>query len=128
MIDGTSQASALPSIRANIALNESVLAGSVQAEALLWGETQLGQTFDIILCSDLIYGDPESSELLLRTLSQLSHKETMIISVHEARFAGDKGQSFFDALPRYGFSSQRVDASNLDQEYQCENIHVDIIS
>jgi len=87
----------------------------VAVEAFLWGgdlpeavKTFQHQGVDIILCSDLVYGDAETSALLLSALCDLAGPDTEIWSVHERRLTGDRGKSFVTSLTAAAFSVRTV--------------------
>ncbi len=102
---------------------------------------------DIILCSDLIYGDAGSSQLLLESIYDLvsqrrqygvcsyimrwfdDHQGSpgcIVIFCYEARWSGDRGASFFRTLARSDIrhSLRRVTSEEMHREYQDENIHI----
>ncbi|CAK4077144.1 unnamed protein product [Aphanomyces euteiches] len=118
---------AVPWIQVNIAKNN--LSDTVEAMGLMWGPdscTKAGGPFDIILCSDLIYGDTELALLLISTISQLSYPSTVVIFAHEARYAGNQGRFFLDEIA----SSHDVDPvpfDLLDTTYRSTNIFVHLI-
>lgn len=118
-------------IQVNIDENRAGFTGNVSAEPLMWGEepesAALQQPFDVILCSDLVYGEPSISHKLVSTLHRLSHSTTLIVSAHEARFAGDRGASFFDRLRAERFAVEPVPMDALDAVYRAEGIHVHLI-
>lgn len=124
---------ATPWIRANISLNRGAMRASTRCEArpLLWGEpvpAELSRAVDVVLCSDLVYGEPSIARKLVETLRSLTHGRSLVVSAHEARFAGDRGASFLDLLRADGFSISAVPADQLDQVYRAEGIHVHLIS
>src|SRR3546814_263741 len=74
------------------------LADKVTFQTFHWGETneqQLQCPYDVILCSDLIYGDTRTSQLLADTLTTLVHLSpgVRVISCHERRWAGEIGRA-----------------------------------
>jgi predicted nicotinamide N-methyase len=83
-------------------------------------------TFDILLCSDLIYGDIHLAETLSATLRALSHVSTVVIFVHEARFAGNQGQYFLD-LMRSSHAIDEIAFDALDSTYRSSHIYVHIL-
>lgn len=97
----------------------------------MWGEQDSEtqhEPFDVILCSDLVYGEPSIAQKLVWTISHLSHANTRVVSSHEARFAGDRGASFFASLQQQGFRIQEIEQQTLDPVYQAANMHVHIIT
>ncbi|CAI5732932.1 unnamed protein product [Hyaloperonospora brassicae] len=95
-------------IQVNIARNQALgcIPSNVCARALLWGDHKaLGvyRSFDVVLCSDLVYGHGDVSQKLVQTIVQLSHPRTLIVSAHEARLAGDRGAAFFSLLSAQQF-------------------------
>ncbi|RMX62165.1 hypothetical protein DD238_003602 [Peronospora effusa] len=109
---------AIPWIQANIEQNQmlGLIAGNVVAQGLMWGkqEALALQHFDIILCSDLVYGQRDISLMLVQTIVQLAHPNTLVIVAHEARFAGDRGHSFFALLCKHHFQVDQVPREHLD--------------
>ncbi|POM66806.1 Hypothetical protein PHPALM_17273 [Phytophthora palmivora] len=103
---------AVPWIEANIKRNQTLgcISSSVHAQGLMWGEQDELEShqFDVILCSDLVYGHRDISHKLVQTIVQLSHPNTLIISAHEARFAGDRGESFFALLSEQHFEVEQL--------------------
>ncbi|RQM16214.1 hypothetical protein DD237_003009 [Peronospora effusa] len=73
---------AIPWIQANITQNQmlGLIAGNVVAQGLMWGkqEALALQHFDIILCSDLVYGQRDISLMLVQTIVQLAHPNTLL--------------------------------------------------
>ncbi|KAF1794756.1 S-adenosyl-L-methionine-dependent methyltransferase [Phytophthora cactorum] len=108
---------AVPWIQANIERNQtlSYISGNVRAQGLMWGEGDELEShqFDVILCSDLVYGHRDISQKLVQTIVQLSHPNTLIISAHEARFAGDRGESFFALLSEHQFQIEQASSRSL---------------
>ena len=84
--------------------------------------------FDIILCSDLIYGDKKTSHLLSQCIKQLCGPSTLIICAYEQRFAGDQGVSFIQSLQESQFQVWNIAYEHLDNIYRAMNIQVCIIS
>ncbi|TDH73155.1 uncharacterized protein CCR75_009135 [Bremia lactucae] len=123
---------AVPWIQANIKRNQDLgcIFGNVLAQALMWGENDAIQShlFDVILCSDLIYGHRDISLKLVQSIIQMSKSDTLIISAHEARFAGDRGESFFALLSDKKFLVDHVPRERLDAMYNAENMHIHLIS
>jgi len=129
---------AVPWIRANIDANRASFGPgtSCVAQALMWGEPEAQDEavsategpFDVILCSDLVYGERSIAQKLVWTLRALSHAQSLVVSVHEARFAGDRGTSFFELLASEGFSVSAVPMDALDAVYRADGIHVHLIS
>lgn len=129
---------AVPWIRANIDANRTSFGPdtSCVAHALMWGEPEArdeadGATegpFDVILCSDLVYGERSIAQKLVWTLRALTHARSLVVSAHEARFAGDRGASFFELLASEGFSISAVPTDALDAVYRADGIHVHLIS
>ncbi|RLN11002.1 hypothetical protein BBJ28_00019077 [Nothophytophthora sp. Chile5] len=117
---------AIPWIQANIDRNQTAgqISNTVCADALMWGEQEQHdqRAFDVILCSDLVYGEPETSHKLAQTIASLSHADTLVVSAHEARFAGDRGQSFFSFLRKQRFAVELVPRASLDVVYSADNI------
>jgi predicted nicotinamide N-methyase len=75
----------------------------VKVEQLLWGDgvREAGSpSFDLVLCSDLIYGDEEPARKLVRSFELITGPNTVILSMHERRIHGDQGGSFFAALSK----------------------------
>ncbi|KAL7680940.1 putative lysine methyltransferase, S-adenosyl-L-methionine-dependent methyltransferase [Plasmopara halstedii] len=122
---------AVPWIQANIERNYALgcIAGRVCAQGLMWGENHDNKlhSFDIILCSDLIYGHRDIAKRLVQTIVQLSHADTLIVSAHEARFAGDRGLSFFELLSEKHFTINHVPSEHLDAVYSASNIYINLI-
>ncbi|UIZ26670.1 hypothetical protein KXD40_001566 [Peronospora effusa] len=122
---------AIPWIQANITQNQmlGLIAGNVVAQGLMWGkqEALALQHFDIILCSDLVYGQRDISLMLVQTIVQLSHPNTLVIVAHEARFAGDRGHSFFALLCKHHFQVDQVPREHLDVVYNAINMHLHLI-
>ena len=123
---------AIPWIEANIERNQTLgcITSNVRAQGLMWGEheaMELRQSFDVILCSDLVYGHHETSQKLVETIVHLSHPDTLIVSAHEARFAGDQGESFFSLLSEHRFQVESVPPDRLDVVYRASNMHVHLI-
>ncbi|KAG5180676.1 hypothetical protein JKP88DRAFT_349444 [Tribonema minus] len=58
---------------------------------------------DLVLMSDLLYGDVTAAAALVGTLRQVCGPETQVISCHERRFAGDGGAHFFSLASEAGF-------------------------
>ncbi|OQR96701.1 hypothetical protein THRCLA_07195 [Thraustotheca clavata] len=115
---------AIPWIEKNIEYNK--VETIVRAQALMWGSpTGLG-SFDVILCSDLIYGDEELSTALMKTIEDLSHAKTQVISAYEARFAGNQGSHFLENMKKT-YTIDMVPYENLDSTYRSTNIHVQIL-
>ncbi|KAI9907064.1 hypothetical protein PsorP6_003428 [Peronosclerospora sorghi] len=116
----------IPWIQVNIDRNQALhyISDNIHAKGLMWGEQHVLLPFDVILCSDLLYGHLDISEKLVQTIVQLSHPNTLIISSHEARFAGDKGESFFDLFSKINFQVDQVPREYLDIVYSAANIHV----
>ncbi|RHY27743.1 hypothetical protein DYB32_006559 [Aphanomyces invadans] len=82
--------------------------------------------FDVILCSDLIYGDTDLADLLLATIRALSHASTLVVFAHEARYAGNQGRYFLDMIA----ATHTVDVISydvLDPIYRATNIHVHLL-
>ena len=105
------------------------MTSDIDCRKLEWQACEtLKQTFDIILCSDLVYGDSKSAGLLVHVLQTLGHADTVIVSAHECRYAGDQGEAFFSFLQQTGFRVQSVPHEMHHPEYQCPNIHINIIS
>ncbi|OWZ21895.1 hypothetical protein PHMEG_0003476 [Phytophthora megakarya] len=102
---------AVPWIQANIERNQTLgcISSNIHAQGLMWGEHDELEShqFDVILCSDLVYGHRDISQKLVETIVQLSHPNTLIISAHEARFAGDRGESFFSLLSDQHFQVEQ---------------------
>ncbi|EQC31114.1 hypothetical protein SDRG_11299 [Saprolegnia diclina VS20] len=122
----TDMAVALPWINVNIAKNR--VEHIARAETLLWGPSpsaSLG-AFDVILCSDLIYGDEELSQLLVATIRALSHATTVVVSAYEARAAGNQGAHFLAAIAA-SHDVERVPHDALDAVYQSANLHVQLL-
>lgn len=101
--------SAIPSIQHQIDLND---VSNVVAQKFYWGQDspeELPLTeYDVILCSDLIYGDTASSELLVKTLVQLMAgrryaQSSEVLFLYEQRLAGDQGRTFFQQLAQHPF-------------------------
>mmetsp|Transcript_13468 Transcript_13468/g.26589 ORF Transcript_13468/g.26589 Transcript_13468/m.26589 type:complete len:373 (+) Transcript_13468:75-1193(+) len=69
----------------------------------------VGVAVDLVLCSDLIYGDEVPSRLLVETLLQICGPSTLVLSLHERRIHGDQGASFFKALHDSGAFLVRKD-------------------
>ena len=122
---------AVPWIQANIEQNQllGLIAGKVCAQGLMWGEQQTlpWQPFDLILCSDLVYGHRDVSLMLVQTIVQLSHRATVVVFAHEARFAGDRGQSVFALLREHNYQVDPVPRALLDVAYSAENLHLHLI-
>ncbi|KAF0691635.1 Aste57867_17165 [Aphanomyces stellatus] len=125
----TDMAIAVPWIQVNITKNR--LDDTVRAAGLMWGPQAAcitGDTpFDVILCSDLIYGDTELAQLLLQTIAALSHASTLVVFAHEARFAGNQGRYFLDTIA----STHAVDVVPFDAQdptYRSTNIHIHLLS
>ncbi|KAE9250039.1 hypothetical protein PF004_g3133 [Phytophthora fragariae] len=122
---------AIPWIKANIERNQTLgcISDNVRAEALMWGENAPLESlqFDVILCSDLVYGEHNISQKLVQTIVQLSHSDTLVISAHEARFAGDRGGSFFSLLSEQHFKVEQVPRDRLDAVYSAANMHVHLL-
>jgi predicted nicotinamide N-methyase len=95
----------------------------------MWGQQEALELhqFDVILCSDLVYGEREISRKLVQTIAQLSHPDTLVISAHEARFAGDRGASFFELLEAQHFKAEQVPRESLDSVYSAANMLVSLI-
>lgn len=129
---------AVPWIRANIDANRAGFGPDTTcaAHALMWGEPEAPDEvesaaedpFDVILCSDLVYGERSIAQKLVWTLRKLSHADTLVVSAHEARFAGDRGASFFELLAHEGFSVSSIPMDALDAVYRADGIHVHLIS
>ncbi|RLN62421.1 hypothetical protein BBJ29_004703 [Phytophthora kernoviae] len=118
-------------IQTNIQRNQTLncISDNVRSTSLMWGEQEkqdLGQ-FDVILCSDLVYGELEISRKLVQTIASLSHSGTLVVSAHEARFAGDRGESFFNLLSEQNFAVEKVPRTRLDVVYSAVNMHVHLI-
>ncbi|CAH0473911.1 unnamed protein product [Peronospora belbahrii] len=123
---------AVPWIQVNIKRNQTLgfIAGNVCANGLMWGEQEtlkLQQHFDVILCSDLVYGHRDISLKLVKTMVQLSYPNTLVISAHEARFAGDRGDSFFTLLREHHFQVNEVPREHLHAVYNAVNVHLHLI-
>ncbi|KAG1690206.1 hypothetical protein DVH05_028279 [Phytophthora capsici] len=122
---------AVPWIQTNIERNETLgyISVPVRAQGLMWGEKDELESlqFDVILCSDLVYGHRDISQKLVETIMQLSHSNTLIVSAHEARFAGDRGESFFELLSERQFQVEQVPRERLDSVYNAANMHVHLI-
>ncbi|CAI5743040.1 unnamed protein product [Peronospora destructor] len=122
---------AVPWIQANIEQNQmlGLIAGNVCAQGLMWGDQEALelQHFDLILCSDLVYGHRDVSLMLVQTIVQLSHPNTLVLSAHEARFAGDRGNSFFALLCKHNFQVDQVPREHLDVVYNAVNMHLHLI-
>ena len=119
-------------IQVNIARNQTLgcILSNVCAQALLWGDHKALDvycSFDVILCSDLVYGHGDISQKLVQTIVQLSHPHTLIVSAHEARFAGDRGAAFFSLLSAQHFRVESVPRARLDGVYRATNMHVHLI-
>uniref|UniRef100_H3H395 Methyltransferase domain-containing protein n=1 Tax=Phytophthora ramorum TaxID=164328 RepID=H3H395_PHYRM len=127
----TDMSVAIPWIQANIELNQTrnYISSDVRAESLMWGENEALEMhqFDVILCSDLVYGERSISQKLVQTIVQLSHPKTLVVSAHEARFAGDRGESFFTLLSEQHFRVEQVPRERLDAVYSAANMHVHMI-
>ncbi|KAL4151524.1 hypothetical protein PRNP1_008466 [Phytophthora ramorum] len=127
----TDMSVAIPWIQANIELNQTrnYISSDVRAESLMWGENESLEMhqFDVILCSDLVYGERSISQKLVQTIVQLSHPKTLVVSAHEARFAGDRGKSFFTLLSEQHFRVEQVPRERLDAVYSAGNMHVHLI-
>ena len=97
----------------------------VEAKPLLWSKSlNWEKKYDVILCSDLIYGDVETSTLLVQTIDQLCHPASVILLVFETRVAGDQGHSFFRCLDAMGFIAHKVDRLAAETGgFQSRNIH-----
>ncbi|KAL3659971.1 hypothetical protein V7S43_014897 [Phytophthora oleae] len=122
---------AVPWIQTNIKRNQALgyISVPVHARGLMWGENDELESlqFDVILCSDLVYGHRDISQKLVETIMQLSHPNTLIVSAHEARFAGDRGESFFELLTERQFQVEQVPRERLDAVYNAANMHVHLI-
>ncbi|EEY68254.1 uncharacterized protein PITG_04675 [Phytophthora infestans T30-4] len=118
-------------IQANIERNQTLgcISGNIRAQELMWGEDDdlESHRFDVILCSDLVYGHRDISQKLVQTIVNLSHPDTLIVSAHEARFAGDRGESFFVLLSEQQFQIEQVSRERLDAVYSAANMHVHLI-
>lgn len=118
-------------IQANIERNQTLgcISGNIRAQGLMWGEDDdlESHQFDVILCSDLVYGHRDISQKLVQTIVHLSHPDTLIVSAHEARFAGDRGESFFALLSEQQFQIEQVSRERLDAVYSAANMHVHLI-
>ncbi|KUF83128.1 lysine methyltransferase METTL21D protein [Phytophthora nicotianae] len=122
---------AVPWIQVNVERNQKLgcISGNVRAQGLMWGEGDELEShqFDVILCSDLVYGHRDISQKLVQTIVQLSHPDTLIVSAHEARFAGDRGDSFFSLLSDKQFQIEQVPRERLDAVYSAANMHMHLI-
>ncbi|OQR83674.1 hypothetical protein ACHHYP_14420 [Achlya hypogyna] len=117
---------AVPWINVNIAKNG--VGAVARAQALMWGpqtDATLG-TFDVILCSDLIYGDEELSAALVATIRGLAHATTLVVSAYEARLAGNQGSHFLQAIAAT-HSVEAVPFEALDPTYRSRNLHVQLL-
>lgn len=127
----SSQPIAVSWIQANIERNQTLgcISGNIRAQGLMWGEDDdlESHQFDVILCSDLVYGHRDISQKLVQTIVHLSHPDTLIVSAHEARFAGDRGESFFALLSEQQFQIEQVSRERLDAVYSAANMHVHLI-
>ncbi|KAK1944541.1 Alpha-ketoglutarate-dependent dioxygenase alkB 7 [Phytophthora citrophthora] len=119
---------AVPWIQTNIDRNQTLgcISVPVRAQGLMWGEKDELEAlqFDVILCSDLVYGHRDISQKLVETILHLSHPNTLIVSAHEARFAGDRGESFFKLLSDQQFQVEQVPRERLDAVYNAANMHM----
>ncbi|RQM17468.1 hypothetical protein B5M09_007260 [Aphanomyces astaci] len=88
--------------------------------------TSIAGPFDVILCSDLIYGDTELADLLMATIRTLSHVNTLIVFAHEARYAGNQGRYFLDSMAKSHVVTN-IPFDQLDPVYRSTNIHVHLI-
>lgn len=122
----TDMPKAMASIQRTIALNHaSVSSDRLEAMPLMWSKSlNWGKQYDLILCSDLIYGDVASSELLIHTIDELCHPQSLVLMVFETRIAGDQGRSFFEGLDARGFIAHHVELAACKNVYQSRNIHV----
>ncbi|CAI5711671.1 unnamed protein product [Peronospora effusa] len=67
------------------------------------------------------------SLMLVQTIVQLAHPNTLVIVAHEARFAGDRGHSFFALLCKHHFQVDQVPREHLDVVYNAINMHLHLI-
>jgi len=66
-------------------IHSNKLQHKVQAKTFSWGETNTKNTFDIIICSDLLY-DHRNHQQLVQSIVQLSKIHTVVIFTLKARF------------------------------------------
>ncbi|ETW04743.1 hypothetical protein H310_03891 [Aphanomyces invadans] len=120
---------AIPWIDFNISNNTFPPGTTVSSLPLMWGPdvtSAIPRPFDVILCSDLIYGDTDLADLLLATIRALSHASTLVVFAHEARYAGNQGRYFLDMIA----ATHTVDVISydvLDPIYRATNIHVHLL-
>ena len=110
-------------IRENVEEN-GLVASDDTVMAFEWGDNPcaLKPPFDVILLSDCIvksYSD--NYPLLLTSLSELSHDATRIFVAMELRSVEDK--NFFEMLPIFGFSCERVTAG-VHPGFECDEIRI----
>lgn len=131
------QAAGLPAIKRTIELNPAV-SDRLTGQVLEWGDksaaaqilTRARYPTSVILCSDLLYGDGAgegeegeaegggAAEALAVSLDAVCvTRDTLVLSCHERRWAGDKGAFFFETMVRRGFSVEAVDAGDVDERY-----------
>jgi len=111
---------ALPIVEENIQLNNYQECARFQT--LQWGEGQdlalLPLPLDLVLCSDLVYTNRESVELLVDTLRDCTALGTTILSCHENRYGATTTPLFLKLLRQYHFEYEQVKLSELDNSWK----------
>ena len=102
----------------------------VKIEKLDWGHPHSfnGTSCDILLCSDLFYGDAKSAQLLLNTILTVGKKTAYLLMVHETRWQGHRNEmvlsEFQDAVEKCGYKKIPIEKKALHPVYQREFIDV----
>lgn len=84
----------------------------VKVVRLLWGEDDLGETFDFIFGTDVVYRDHLHAPFLSALCTHLSPTGTAIVGV----CMSDTSVSFFDKLREAGFVYERMDDAVMPEE------------
>ena len=84
----------------------------VKVVRLLWGEDDLGETFDFIFGTDVVYRDHLHAPFLLALDAHLSPSGTAIVGV----CMSDTSVGFFNKLREAGFVYERMDDAVMPEE------------
>uniref|UniRef100_A0A6B2LJP2 Methyltransferase small domain-containing protein n=1 Tax=Arcella intermedia TaxID=1963864 RepID=A0A6B2LJP2_9EUKA len=109
-------------VTTNITTNK--LESKAKFKALEWGEdvSSLGR-FDAVIMSDIVAVTYSGAyPLLLKTLKDLTSPQTLILLAYERR--DRKDLKFFEMLLDNGFKYQKVSESQLDEQWQDDDIGI----
>ena len=113
----------IPLVKENVAKN-GVACSDDNVMPFRWGDdpSKLKPPFDFILVSDcVVQSYSENYPLLLTSLWELSHDQTVIYLAVELRARQDR--EFFAMLPQFGFSCQH-ETQAVHPGFQCEEIRL----